>query len=103
MCPGLFPLRILGAVSAGFGLAAEALLNSAERRKKSLSHTSQIHKNRIRPSARVCVQAQSPIFTKCEICPEKRLIIGAKCSILYYTVLGGEPAVPCTHNPLQWG
>ena len=31
-------MRILGAVSAGFGLAAEALYNSAERRK-IYSHT----------------------------------------------------------------
>ena len=44
-----------------------------------------------------------PDFYEMRICPEKRLIIGAKCSILYYAVLGGELAVPCTHNPLQWG
>ena len=36
--PEMRPLRILGAVSAGFGLAAEALYNSAERRKNH-SHT----------------------------------------------------------------
>ena len=51
LSPGLRPLRILGAVSAGFGLAAEALYNSAERRKKSLSHTSQNRGNRKKSSA----------------------------------------------------
>ena len=41
MRPGLFPLRILGAVSAGFGLAAERIVRYANGVKITLTHFSE--------------------------------------------------------------
>ena len=57
------PLRILGAASAGFGLAAEALYNSAERRKNH-SHTLLRFVKIGKGQARTPVRKRSPRFLR---------------------------------------